>query len=232
MFDHAVVSLTTKPGVTLNHVKITKHTHEYHDRHMLYYHKLEAQFKKWASSPPTYLFLNYKVNNVTDWYAKTLKNFMYCVVYGVKGWVDDVPHVYDGHPIITQPKTTKKTQSVKHATKKESTVHPVQHGDQHPTAVYMYSNLTKNIFGANEIFKAFNYKHETSMVDFNPIQFHPLRNSFLDVVEFELKQWNQSPLSLNQHEPTIVTLLFKKKLTESQRKYIRLDKSTERDQLI
>ena len=96
----------------------------------------------------------------------------------------------------------------------------------------MYCNLTKSIFRANEIFKAFNYEHETSMVDFNPIQFHPLRNSFLDVVEFKLKQWNQSPLSLNPHEPTIVTLLFKKKVSESQRKYIRLDESTERDQFI
>ena len=166
-----MVSLTTKPGVTLNNVKITKHTHEYHGRHMLYYHKLEAQFKKWSSSPPTYIFLNYVVNNVTDWYAKTLKNFLYCVVYGVKGWVDDIPDVSDGHPVLTKPKTAIKTQSVKHATKKESTVHPVQHGDQHPTAVYLYSNLTKSIFGTNEIFKACNYKHETGMLEFNPIHF-------------------------------------------------------------
>ena len=232
LFDHAQVSLTASTGITLNHVKIVKHTHEYEGSHLLYYHKLEIQFKKFASSPPTYLFLNYKVENVTDWYAETLKNFMYYVVYGVKGWVSDVPDVYDVHPIIVKPTTTQKTQVEKHPTKKESTVHPVQHGEQHPTPVYMYSNLTKNMFGANEIFKAFNYAHETGMMDFNPIQFHPLRNSFLDVVEFKLKQWNQNPLSLNQHEPTIVTLLFKKKVTESQRKYIRLDESIERDQLI
>ena len=117
LLDHAVVSLTANPGVTLNHVKIAKHTHEYQGSHLLYYHKLEIQFKKWASSPPTYLFLNYKVDNVTDWYGKTLKNFMYYVAYGVKGWVNDVPDVYDAHPVILQPTTTKKTQSVKHVTK-------------------------------------------------------------------------------------------------------------------
>ena len=232
LFDHAQVSLTASTGITLNHVKIVKHTHEYEGRHLLYYHKLEIQFKKFASSPPTYLFLNYKVENVGNWYANTLKDFMYYVVYGVKGWVDSVPDVYDAHPIIVKPSTTQKTQVVKHPTKKESTVHPVQHGEQHPTPVYMYSNLTKNMFGENEIFKAFNYEHETAMMDFNPIQFHPLRNSFLDVMDFEFKQWNGSPLSLNPHEPTIVTLLFKKKVSESQRKYIRLDESTERDLLI
>ena len=232
LFDHAQVSLTASTGITLNHVKIVKHTHEYKGRHLLYYHKLEIQFKKFASSPPTYLFLNYKVENVTDWYANTLKNFMYYVVYGVKDWVDNVPDVYDAHPIIVKPSTTKKTQIVKHPTKKESTAHPVQHGIPQPIAVYMYSNLTKNMFGENEIFKAFNYVHETGMVNFNPIQFHPLRNSSVDVLEFKFQQWDQTLLSLNPHEPTIVTLLFKKKMTESQRKYIRLDEPTERDLLI
>ena len=68
------------------------------------------------------------------------------------------------------------------------------------------------------------------MMEFNPIQFHPLRNSFLDVLEFDLKQWNQGLLSLNKQVPIIVTLFFKKKLTESQRKYIKLDESIDCDQ--
>ena len=229
LFDHAVVSLTVSSGITLNHVKITKHTHEYHGRHMLYYHKLEGQVKKWTSSPPAYVFLNYKVDHVTDWYAKILKRFMYCVVYGVKGWVKEVPDVYDGHPILTTPRSTKKTQSITPVAKKESTVYPVHHGDVPSTMVYLYSNLTKSIFGTNDIFKAFDYKHQTSMIEFNPIQFHPLRNSFLDVLDFDLKPWNQGLLSLNKHAPTIVTLLFKKKLTESQRKYIKLDESADQD---
>ena len=230
LFDHAQVSLTASTGITLNHVKIVKHTHEYEGSHLLYYHKLEIQFNKFASSPPTYLFLNYKVENVGNWYANTLKNFMYYVVYGVKGYVDSVPDVYDAHPIIVKPKTTQKTQVVKHATKKESTAHPIQHGQQqHPTPIYMYSNLTKNMFGVNEIFKAFNYEHESTMVEFNPIQFHRLRNSFLDIVDIQLKQWDGKPLSLNPHAPSLVTLLFKKKVSESQRKYIRLDEPVERD---
>lgn len=70
------------------------------------------------------------------------------------------------------------------------------------------------------------------MMEFNPIQFHPLRNSFLDVLDFELKPWNNGLLSFNKHVPTIVTLLFKKKLTESQRKYIKLDESIDHDQPI
>ena len=53
LLDHAAVNLTASIGVTLNHVKTTKHTHEYHGRHILYYHKLEAQIKKWGSYPPT-----------------------------------------------------------------------------------------------------------------------------------------------------------------------------------
>lgn len=212
LFDHATVSITTSIGVTLNHVKITKHAHEYHGQTMLYYHKLEAQVKKWTSSPPAYVFLNYEVQNVSSWYAKTLKQFMYCLVYGVKGWVDDIPDVYDGHPVLTTPETTKKTQNIKPAAKKESTVQPVHHGDDKSTMVYLYSNLTKSIFGTNDILKSFDYNHETTMIEFNQIQFHPLRHSFLDVLEFDLKQWNQSLLSLNEHVPTIVTLhVFQKK---------------------
>ena len=199
---------------------------------MLYYHKLEGQIKKWISSPPTYVYLNYKVEHVTNWYAKNLKRFMYAVVYGVKGWVNDVPDVYDGHPILVTPRTTKKAQSITTAAKKESTVQPVHHGDKDSTMVYLYSNLTKSIFGTNHIFKAFDYKHQTGMIDFNPIQFHPLRNSSLDVLDFDLKPWNEGLLSLNKHAPTIVTLLFKKKLTESQRKYIKLDESIDHDQPI
>ena len=232
LFDHATVSLTVSSGITLNHVKITKHTHEYHGQHMLYYHKLEGQVNRWRSQPPAYVYLNYKVEHVTNWYAKILKRFMYAVVYGVKGWVNDVPDVFDGHPILPSPRSTKKTQSITPAAKKESTVHPVHHGDVPSTMVYLYSNLTKSIFGVNDIFKSFDYKHQTGLIDFNPIQFHPLRNSFLDVLDFELKPWNNGLLSFNKHVPTIVTLLFKKKLTESQRKYIKLEESVDHDVMI
>ena len=232
LFDHAAVSLTVSFGITLNHVKITKHTHEYHGKPMLYYHKLEGQVKRWRSSPPAYVFLNYKVEHVTNWYAKILKHFMYAVVYGVKEWVNDVPDVYDGHPILSTPQSTKKTTSITHAVKKESTVHPVHHEDVPSTMVYLYSNLTKSIFGVNDIFKSFDYQHKTGLIEFNPVQFHPLRNSFLDVFDFELKTWDNGSLALNKHAPTIVTLLFKKKLTESQRKYIKLEESTDHDELI
>ena len=70
LFEHAEVTFThSSYGVTVGNVKITKHTHEYNGQHILYYHKIEVQTQRWATSPPTYVFVNYNVNNVTDWYS-------------------------------------------------------------------------------------------------------------------------------------------------------------------
>ena len=51
----------------------------------------------------------------------------------------------------------------------------------------------------------------------------------MDILEVSVTEWNNFIPDFNQDSPVIVTLLFKKKLTESQREYIKLDESFDRD---
>ena len=44
-----------------------------------------------------------------------------------------------------------------------------------------------------------------------------------------LTEWNNTQPDLNKDSPVLITLYFKNKLEESQRKYIRLDESVDRD---
>ena len=54
----------------------------------------------------------------------------------------------------------------------------------------------------------------------------------MDSLEVTVTEWNNIIPDFNQDSPVIVTLFFKKKRTESQRKYIKLDESIDRDQSI
>ena len=146
---------------------------------------------------------------------------MPCILCGVEDWVEEVEDVYDGHHVMEKPTTTTETKTVPKTTKK-STATAVHHGDTQPSPLYLYPKLTKSIFGTNDILQVFEYQHKTKMLEFNPIQCHPLRHSFLDILGFDLKQWHQGKIQLNDHFPTIVTLLFKKKLKKSQRKYLKV----------
>ena len=176
LFEHAEVTFTNSSyGVTVGNMKITKHTHKCNGQHILYYHKIEAQIQRWATSPPTYVFVNYDVNHVTDWYSKRLRNFMPFILYG-EDWVEEVEDVYDGHHVMEKPTTTTETKTVPKATKKSTTT-AVHHGDTQPSPLNLYSNLTKSIFGTTDILKVSEYQHKTKMLEFNPIQFHPLRHS-------------------------------------------------------
>ena len=51
----------------------------------------------------------------------------------------------------------------------------------------------------------------------------------MDILEVALTEWNKRIPDFNQDSPVIVTLFFKKKLEESQRKYIKLEESVDHD---
>ena len=76
------------------------------------------------------------------------------------------------------------------------------------------------------------YKNKETLINCNPIQLYSLRSHLIDILDVTLTEWNNTQPELNQDSPVLITLYFKKKLEESQRKYIRLDESVDRDLLI
>ena len=73
---------------------------------------------------------------------------------------------------------------------------------------------------------------EKTLIEFNPLQFYSLRSFLVHILEVTVIEWNRNVPDFDQDSPVIVTLFFKKKLTESQRKYIKLDESVDHDQSI
>ena len=73
------------------------------------------------------------------------------------------------------------------------------------------------------------YNNEKTLIECNPLQFYSLRSHLVDILEVTLTEWNKSIPDFNQDSPVIVTLFFKKKLEESQRKYIRIEESVDHD---
>ena len=71
--------------------------------------------------------------------------------------------------------------------------------------------------------------NEKTLIECNPLQFYSLRSHLVDILEVTLTDWNKSIPDFNQDSPVIVTLFFKKKLEESQRKYIRIEESVDHD---
>ena len=77
--------------------------------------------------------------------------------------------------------------------------------------------------------KAVAYDGQKTLIECNPLQYYSLRSHVLDVVDVTLREWNNTIPELNQDSLVIVTLFFKKKLEQSQRKSIRMDESVEHD---
>ena len=77
--------------------------------------------------------------------------------------------------------------------------------------------------------KSVAYNNEKTLIECNPIQFYSLRSHLIDILDVTLTESNNTQPELNQDSPVLITLYFKKKLEESQRKYIRLDESVNRD---
>ena len=90
-------------------------------------------------------------------------------------------------------------------------------------------NLTKSVYVNITIMKTLPYKNKETLIECSPIQFYSLRSHLIDILDVTLTEWNNTQPELNQDSPVLITLYFKKKLEESQRKYIRLDESVDRD---
>ena len=150
-----------------------------------------------------------------------LKNNTFLVLYGVKGHVEQVPDVYNDHPIIHSSHTTTETTTVT-GNQKASTL-PKNHGQTNLRPLFLSCNLTKSAYDNNTMLKTVVYNNENTLIECNPLQFYSLRSALVDILEATLNEWNKSIPDFNKDSPVIVTLFFKKKLQESQRKYIRLD---------
>ena len=106
---------------------------------------------------------------------------------------------------------------------------PKSHETDNLRPLLLPCNLTKSVYVNNTIMKTLPYKNKGTLIECNPIQFYSLRSHLIDILDVTLTEWNNIIPDFNQDSSVIVTLFFKKKLTESQRKYIRLDESVDRD---
>ena len=153
------------------------------------------------------------------------------MLYGVDGHVEQVPDVYDDHPIIPSSHTTTETTTTSTGDKKASTL-PKSHGTDNLRPLFLSCNFTKSIDGNRTIMKSVAYNNEKTLIECNPIQFYSMRSYLVDILEVTVTEWNNIIPDFNQDSPVIVTLLFKKKQTETQRKYIKLEESVDHDELI
>ena len=218
-------------GLQVHHLRVEKHTHEQNKTHLIYYHTLNIQFTK-TSSRHAKLNIEFDIGfPLSAKYSDDLKDNTFLVLYGVEGHVEQVPDVYDDHPVIPSSHTTTETTTTSMGDKKASTL-PKSHGTDNLRPLFLSCNLTKSIDGNKTIMKSVAYNNEKTLIECNPIQFYSMRSYLVDILEVTVTEWNNTIPDFNQDSPVIVTLFFKKKLTESQRKYIKLDESFDRDQLI
>ncbi|CAH3179155.1 unnamed protein product, partial [Porites lobata] len=82
-----------------------------------------------------------------------LKDNTLLVLYGVDGHVEQVPDVYDDHPIIPSSHTTTETTTTSTGDKKASTL-PKSHGTDNLLPLFLSCNLTKSIDGNRTIMKS------------------------------------------------------------------------------
>ena len=218
-------------GLQVHHLRVEKHTHEQNKTHLIYYHTLTIQFTK-TSSRHAKLNIEFDMGfPLSAKYSDDLKDNTFLVLYGVEGHVEQVPDVYDDHPVIPSSHRTAETTTTSMGDKKASTL-PKSHGTDNLRPLFLSCNLTKSIDGNKTIMKSVAYNNEKTLIECNPIQFYSMRSYLVDILEVTVTEWNNTIPDFNQDRPVIVTLFFKKKLTESQRKYIKLDESFDRDQLI
>ena len=205
-----------------------KYKHEQNKTNLIYYQTLTIQFTKSVRGNAT-LNVKFEIGYpLLSKYSDELKGNTCLVLYGVNGHVEQVPDVYDDHPVINSSHTTTETITTSTGDKKASTT-PKKHGQVNTRPLFLYCNLTKSVYGNNTIIKAVAYNNEKTLIECNPLQFYSLRSHLVDILEVTWTQWNKSIPDFNQDSPIIVTLFFKKKLEEPQRKYIRIEDSVDHD---
>ena len=214
-------------GLEVNYLTVQKHTHEQNKTHLIYYHTLTIQFTKSVRDNAT-LNIKFEIGYpLLAKYPNELKD-TFLVLYGMEGHVEHVPDVYDDHPVIHTTHTTTETITTCTGDKKASTT-PKNHGQVNTRPLFLSCNLTTSVYGNNTIMKTVAYNNEKTLIECNPLQFYSLRSHLVDILEVTLTEWDKSIPDFNQDSPIIVTLFFKKKLEESQRKYITIEESVDHD---
>ena len=196
-------------GLQVHHLRAEKHTHEQNKTHLIYYHTLTIQFTKTSSSNAT-LSIKFEIGfPLPAKYSGDLKDNTFLVLYGVDGHVEQVPDVYNDHPVIPSSHTTTKTTTTSTGDKKASTL-PKSHGTDNLRPLFLSCNLTKSIDGNRTIMKSVAYNNEKTLIECNPIQFYSLRSYLVDILEVIVTEWNNNIPDLNQDSPVIVTLFSRK----------------------
>ena len=129
------------------------------------------------------------------------------MLHGVEGLVEQVPDVYDDHPVIHSSHTTTETITSSSGDKKASTL-PKNHGLAKIRPLMLSCNVTKSVYVNNTIMKTLPYENKETLIECNPIQFYSLRSHLIDILDVTLTEWNKSQLELNQESPILVTLFF------------------------
>ena len=97
LFNHSQFS-TDGTGLEIRNLIVSKHTHEYSDTHLTYYHTLTIQFTKTVTGN-AYLNVHLDIGYPPpSTYPDELKDNTFFVLCGVNGYVNHVPDVYDEHP--------------------------------------------------------------------------------------------------------------------------------------
>ena len=154
----------------VNYLTIQKHTHEQNKTHLIYYHTLTIQFTKSGSGDAT-MNIKFEIGfPLLAKYPDKLKDNTFLVLYGVEGHVEQVPDVYDDHPIIHSSHTTTETITTSTGNKKASTLLK-NHGQVNIRPLFLSCNLTKSVYGNNTIFKTVAYNDEKTLIECNHSNF-------------------------------------------------------------
>ena len=122
-------------GLEVNYLTIQKHTHEQNKTHLIYYHTLTIQFTK-SKSGNAALNIKFEIGySLPAKYPDELKDNTFLVLYGVEDHVEQVPDVYDDHPIIHSSHTTTETITTSTGDKEASTTPRKSRTSQHTTSV-------------------------------------------------------------------------------------------------
>ena len=126
-------------GLEVNYLTVQKHTHEQNKTHLIYYHTLSIQFTKSGSVDAT-LNIKFEIGfPLLAKYPDKFKDNTFLVLYGVEGHVEQVPDVYDDHPIIHSSHTTTETITTSTGNKKASTL-PKNHGQVNIRPLFLSCN--------------------------------------------------------------------------------------------
>ena len=130
-------------GLQVDYLSVQKHTHEQNKTHLIYYHTLTIQFTKTSRSDAT-LNIKFEIGYpLPASYPDPLKDNTFLVLYGVEGHVEQVPDVYDDHPVIHSSHTTTETPTTSEGDEKASTT-PKNHEQVNTRPLFLSCNLTKS----------------------------------------------------------------------------------------